>query len=226
MDTKLLEGCPLFAGCSREEIRRMLGCLEASEQQFDAGQMLLAAGSPVERMGLVLEGGVHIQISDVWGNVSILDRAGPGQMFAETYACLPGQRLMVDVVAAEEVRVLFLDVGRVLRTCPDSCGHHSALIANLLTLLAQKNRALSRKIFYTSSKSIRGRLLSYLSDQARARGSRSFTIPFDRQQLADYLHVERSALSNELGKMQREGLIRTTRSHFQLLEGKTLEKRE
>ena len=216
MDIKLLEGCPLFAGCSREEIRQMLGCLGASEQQFDAGQMLLAAGSPVERMGLVLEGGVHIQISDVWGNVSILDRAGPGQMFAETYACLPGQRLMVDVVAAQPTRALFLQAGELLSPCRESCGCHHRLIANLLTVSAQKNLALSRRIFHTAPKTIRGRLLSYLSYQARQAGSREFAIPFDRQQLADYLGVERSALSAELGKMQREGLLQTKKNHFSL----------
>lgn len=216
MDMELLQRCPLFAGCSPEEIQQMLGCLGASEQTFAAGQMLLTAGSQVDRMGLVLEGGVHIQICDVWGNVSILDRAGPGQMFAETYACLPGQQLMVDVVAARPTRALFLQAAGLLTPCKAGCGCHHRLIANLLTVSAQKNLILSRRIFHTAPKTIRGRLLSYLSYQARQAGSREFDIPFDRQQLADYLGVERSALSAELGKMQREGLLQTRKSHFVL----------
>ena len=123
---------------------------------------------------------------------------------------------MVDVVAAEGTQVLFLNVERVLRVCSHTCAHHSKLIRNLLLLSAQKNLNLSRKIFYTSSKTIRGRLLSYLSYQARRNGTPSFTIPFNRQQLADYLNVERSALSNELSKMQRDGLLVVEKNHFTL----------
>ncbi len=124
---------------------------------------------------------------------------------------------MVNVTAAEPSRVLFLNAGRVLTVCSQNCPHHTLLIRNLLTLSAQKNLLLSRKILYTSPKSIRGRLLSYLSDQAMCTGSSRFTIPFHRQQLADYLNVDRSALSNELSKLQREGVLKTERNYFKLL---------
>lgn len=125
---------------------------------------------------------------------------------------------MVDAVAAESSEILFIQAARVLETCPSSCAHHHALIRNLLSLSAQKNLRLSRKIFHTAPKTIRARLLSYLSDQAIRCGRRSFTIPFNRQQLADYLNVERSALSNELSKMQQDGLIETERNYFRLLD--------
>lgn len=212
----VLAHTPLFQGVTPEEAEEMLECLGARQQSFGKGERILETGSRIHELGMVLAGSVLVQTDDVWGTTTVLSRVGPGQIFAETYACA-GERLMVDVVSAEECQILFFNVNRVLRTCPSSCGHHNKLIANLLTLSAQKNLDLSRKIFYTSAKSIRGRLLSYLSDQARACGSSRFTIPFDRQQLADYLNVERSALSNELGKMQREGLIRTKKNQFQLL---------
>ncbi len=125
---------------------------------------------------------------------------------------------MVSVLAAGPADVLFLNIGRVLKTCSETCAHHSKLIRNLLTVSAGKNLNLSRRIFHTSSKSIRGRLLSYLSYQAVRCGKKEFEIPFNRQQLADYLSVDRSALSNELGKMQREGLIVFSRNHFELKE--------
>ena len=125
---------------------------------------------------------------------------------------------MVSAVAAEDTEVLFLNVERVLNTCPETCSHHSRLIRNLLTVSSRKNLDLSRRIFHTSSKSIRGRLLSYLSSQAVLLGKREFEIPFNRQQLADYLSVDRSALSNELGKMQREGLLEFHKNHFLLNE--------
>ena len=169
-------------------------------------------------MGVVLAGSVFIENDDIWGNHSILDRAGRGEIFAETYAAIPGQKLMVNVVAAEEARILFLDVGRILKVCSNSCVFHHTLIENLLKLSAEKNLRLSKRIFHISSKSIRGRLLSYLSYQAMENGKKEFDIPFNRQQLADYLGVDRSAMSNELGKMQKDGLIEVKRNHFRILD--------
>lgn len=194
----------------------MLSCLGAEQRQYEKGQTVLHAGDLVSALGLVLAGSVLIANEDFWGNAAVLDRAGPGQIFAETYACLPAEPLMVRASAAEPAEILFLDAGRLLRPCSHACAYHRRLVQNLLTLSAQKNLNLSRKIFHTAPKTIRGRLLSYLSDQALRANSRSFQIPFNRQQLADYLNVDRSALSHELGCMQQEGLLRTRRSWFQL----------
>lgn len=106
-----------------------------------------------------------------------------------------------------ETEVLFLNAARLLQTCPNSCVHHNRLIKNLLQISAQKNLTLSRRMLHTSSKFIRGRLLSYFSQERLRHGSLQFTIPFNRQQLADYLGVDRSALSNELSKMRRDGIL-------------------
>lgn len=222
MDFSVLSRTALFAGATPDQARAMLACLGAQTRRYARGEMLCRAGDTVEALGVVLAGSVLIEHDDVWGNKAVLDRAGAGQIFAETYACVPGARLLVSVVAAEPCEVLWLRVGRVLSLCSNACAHHSRLIRNLLTLSAQKNLQLSRKILHTSPRTIRGRLLSYLSQQAVSAGSRTFTIPFDRQQLADFLNVDRSALSNELGKMQKEGLLTTRRSRFTLLEGALL----
>lgn len=218
MDFALLSHTPLFAGVSPQEIEAMLACLDTERRHYTKGQIILRSGDTVRSMGIVLSGRVLIEKTDLWGNATVLDSVGPGQIFAETYACTPQEPLMVDAVAAESAEVLFIQVARVLEVCPSSCAHHHTLIRNLLALSAQKNLLLSRKIFYTAPKTIRARLLSYLSDQAIRCGRRSFTIPFNRQQLADYLNVERSALSNELSKMQQDGLIETERNYFRLLD--------
>ena len=218
MNYRFLAQTPLFQETSPQEIEAMLACLGSDVRRYQRGQIIYRAGDVVHALGMVLSGSVLIEIDDVWGNTTVLDCAGPGHIFAETYACLPDEPLMVHVKAAEACQILFLNVGRVLQICPSSCGHHITLVQNLLALSAQKNLNLSRKIFHTAPKTIRGRLLSYLSDQSVRSGSRSFTIPFNRQQLADYLNVDRSALSNELSKMQREGLIRVERNQFVLLE--------
>lgn len=216
MQTTILLKSALFRDIQPDEAKEMLHCLGAEHKKFVKNERIFRGGDIISELGLVLTGSILIQNDDFWGNTTMLDHVMPGQIFAETYACT-GEALMVDVVAAENTEVLFLNVGRVLRTCPQACMHHSKLIRNLLFLSTRKNLNLSRKIFHTSSKSIRGRLLSYLSFQSTHCGSRSFTIPFNRQQLADYLNVDRSALSNELSKMQKDGLLRVERNRFELL---------
>lgn len=217
MNLSLLTGSPLFAGCSEAEIKEMLTCLNAQKKTYPKDTVILHAGETVRCIGLVCSGSVHIENDDLWGNKSILDCILPGQIFAETYACA-GAPLMVSAVAAAPSEILLLDVGRMLHTCPNTCGCHARLIENLLAISARKNLTLSRRMFHTSAKSIRGRLISYLSWQAQQKGSCEFDIPFNRQQLADYLSVDRSALSAEIGKMQREGLLVASRSHFRLLQ--------
>lgn len=217
MDLEFLSQTALFRGAAPQEVAGMLECLRAERRVYEKDSVIYRAGDTVTALGLVLSGGVNIESGDIWGNRSILGLVGPGQVFAETYACLPGEPLMVDAVADRHTEVLFLNTARLLRTCPSACAHHTALIRNLLAVTSQKNLALSRRIFHTSPKTIRGRLLSYLSTQALRKNSHCFTIPFDRQQLADYLGVDRSALSAELGKMRAEGLLRFYKNEFELL---------
>lgn len=219
MDDFFLSRTALFRGIEPPEAREMLRCLGAAERHYRRGETVLPAGEPTQRMGLVLSGRVQMELDDPWGGRSILGSAGPGAVFGEAYACVPGEPLMIQVTAAEDTAVLFLRINRVMEPCPSACAHHSRLVSNLLTLTAEKNLGLSRRMRHITPKTIRGRLVSYLSFEAARSGSLKFTIPFDRQQLADYLGVDRSAMSAELGKMQREGLLETRRSHFVLSVG-------
>lgn len=208
----------LFKGMCEKEIQDLLQCLGKREVCYQKDEIIYHMGDTVTAIGLVLSGAVLVENHDVWGNRSILDHVQEGQIFGETYACVPGEKLRINVRAAGSSRILFLEVGRVIRVCSSGCRFHHHLIQNLLEITAYKNLKISRRIFNTSAKSIRGRLLSFLSDQAVEKGCREFDIAFDRQQLADYLSVDRSAMSHELGKMQKEGMILVKRNHFQLLE--------
>lgn len=216
MDYSFLSKTVLFQGTSPDEIKAMLGCLGAVKKKYEKGSFIFYSGDVIETIGVVLSGGVNIENNDLWGHRTILSHIGPGQIFAETYACIPGEPLMVDAAADEPTEVLLLNIGRILNTCPSSCAHHHKLIRNLLAVTAQKNLNLSRRILHTAPKSIRSRLTAYLSFQAARQGSAEFTIPFNRQQLADYLNVDRSALSSELSKMQREGLLAVSKNRFKL----------
>lgn len=216
MNISFLTTTLLFRGMSPEEAKGMLDCLGAREKLCQKGELIFRAGEHIDSMGLVLSGSVHISIDDLWGNSTLLGRVEPGQLFAETYACIPGEPLLVNVTASEDSDILFLNAARVMTTCKSACPYHSRLVQNLLQITALKNLALSTRSLHTSPKTIRGRLVSYLSEQARRSGSSRFTIPFDRQQLADYLGVDRSALSNELGKMKHEGLLSCEKNRFDL----------
>lgn len=216
MDFVSLSKTVLFQGISPEETEKILPCLHAAEKHYEKGELLLHAGSATRHIGVVLAGGVNIEMDDVWGNKNILSHVFPWQIFAEAYACLPREPLIVNAAADEDCHVLWLDAQQIFSPCACPCGHHSRLIANLVGAIARKNLELSQRIQYTSSKSIRGRLLAYLSAQSVRQNADAFTIPFNRQQLADYLSVDRSALSNELGKMREEGLLEFSKNRFVL----------
>lgn len=192
----------------------MLKCLSAVYKKYKKGEYIFRMGDMVTTVGFVLTGLVQIAQEDFWGNRQILGSAERGQLFGESYACVVSEPLMVSVVAEEETEVLLLDVKRILHTCSSSCEFHNKLIQNLLSIMAQKNLMLTRKIDHISKKTIREKVLSYLSYQAKRQGSSAFIIPFNRQQMADYLAVDRSALSAELSKMQKDGVISYERNHF------------
>lgn len=206
----------LFRGFREEEIELLMGCLDTSKGHFHKGEVILSEGTVTENMGIVLSGMAVISSNDIWGNTGILGNAAPGCVFAEIYACIPGQPMMVTVSAAEDTTVLFINVRRALTTCAKSCPFHTRLVHNLLSVCAHKSLSLSRRMLHTGSKSIRGRLMSYFSECAKSFGSNSFLIPYNRQQLADYLNVDRSAMCNELSKMQKDGLIEYDRNKILL----------
>ena len=211
-----LSKIPIFQGIAEEEITSLLQCLQATERTYQKGETILSEGSITENMGIVLSGMALISCGDIWGNTSVLGHVTPGSVFAEVYACIPGEPLLITVSAAEDTTVLFMNVGRILSTCTNACPFHTRLARNLLTVCAHKSLQLSQRILHTSSKSIRGRLMSYFSQCAKQAGNSTFQIPYNRQQLADYLGVDRSAMCHELSKMQKEGLISYEKNRFSL----------
>lgn len=206
----------IFSGISEEETEKMLHCLEVRPETFQKDEYILRAGDRVEAFGLVITGKVLIIQEDFWGNRNILAAVGAGHCFAETFACSPGAVLNVSVMAQTNVQVLFLNVKRILTTCSSTCSHHSRMIRNLLSELAEKNLRLNEKITHLGQRSRRAKILSYLSAEAQRHGSAEFDIAFSRQQLADYLSVDRSGLSMELSRMQEEGLLEYRKNHFVL----------
>ena len=218
MNTFFLTNTPLFHGIKEDEIKEMLSCLNAREHSYRKDEVIFRAGSSVGEIGLILSGSVNIVVNFYWGSSHIFGHIGKGHVFAENYAAIPGKELICDIVSCEETEVLFLNMRNMLTTCQRGCAFHTRIIQNMLKISAQKNLNLSTRMMHTASKSLRERLLSYLSEQALEHGSTHFTIPFDRQQLADYLAVDRSAMSNELSKMQKDGLITYHRNEFTLNE--------
>lgn len=208
---------PLFAGISKEDIDSMLSCLSARNRQFQKGEIIFPEGQPVSSIGLLTSGTVHIMKEDYWGRSTLMGQISPGECFGEAYACAPGLTFPFTAVAMADSSVLFLDINRVMTVCSSSCQFHSHLIRNLLSVLAESNLRLAKKIESTSPRTIREKLLSYLSVQARQLEKTTFQIPFTRQQLADYLCIDRSAMTVELYKLQKEGVISFEKNKFTLL---------
>ena len=214
MDISVLSGSALFNGFDETEVKNLLGSLNAREKRFRKGAMIFHSGDVISTLCFVITGSVTIESNDMWGNRTILNLVSKGQFFAESYALLPDEPMLVDVCAAEDCTVVFLSM-KSLADLNDTI--RARLLANLLTITTRKNLHLSSRSFHTAPRQVRGRIMAYLNTVSVQKHSREFDIPFDRQQLADYLNVERSVLSNELSKMQKDGLIRCRKNHFEII---------
>lgn len=217
LDTLMV--CPLFEGIGEGGLLNTLTCLGAHVRRCEKGETILAEGEPVRYLGIVLSGTVQIVRMGYDGSRSILVRLDPTGLFGEAYACAGMTAMPASAVAAERAEVLLIGAERILHPCAHPCGFHHQMIYNLMRILATKNLALHRRAEITAQRTTRGKLMTYLALQAAQAGSRSFDIPFDRQELADYLGVDRSGLSAEIGRLRREGVLSCTRSHFALLAG-------
>ena len=214
----VLQTCGLFAGIAENQLLPMLSCLRATVRTYEKNQVILSEGDTADRIGVVLSGAVQLVRVDYYGNRSILTELQPAGMFGESFACADVARMPVDVVATEKSDVLFIDAKRILHVCSSACGFHNQLIYNLMKLVATKNLIFHQKLEIISKRSTREKLMTYLMMQAKQQNSNSFTVLFDRQELADYLEVDRSGLSAELSKLRKEGVLECRKNHFTLLK--------
>ncbi|MBQ8547887.1 MAG: Crp/Fnr family transcriptional regulator [Lachnospiraceae bacterium] len=213
----VLQKCGLFAGIDDEQMLTMLSCLGASVRTYKKNQVILAEGDAADRIGVVLLGGVQIVRVDYYGNRSILTELQPGQMFGESFACADVSEIPVNVVATESSEVLLIEAKRILHICSSVCGFHNRLIYNLMKLVATKNLVFNQKLEIISKRTTREKLMTYLVLQAKQQGNNCFTVLFDRQELADYLEVDRSGLSSEISKLRKEGILECKKNRFTLL---------
>lgn len=214
----ILKKAQMFSGLGTEEIESMLSCLGARLCNYKKGEYVLRQGEHLSDIIVLTTGNLHIQKDDYWGNRSILGNISVGEMFGESYVGYENGAVMNDVVAVENSTAIFFDAMRIITTCSTACRFHSMIIQNLFFAISEKNRKLVQKLGHMSMRSTREKLISYLSEEAKRQNSSEFTIPYNRQQLADFLSVDRSAMSNELCKMRDEGLLKFTKNQFRLLE--------
>lgn len=212
----ILKRTQLFCGVSEDQINAMLSCLDAKLRTYKKGEYVIRQGERLNHIMVLVEGDIHIQKDDYWGNRSIINRISVGEMFGEAYIAPESGAILHDVVAIEDSNVVLFDVTRIITTCSSSCRFHSMVVQNIFFAISEKNRKLLQKLGHMSKRSTREKLISYLSEEAKKHNSNDFTVPFNRQQLADFLSVDRSAMSNELCKMRAEGLLDFEKNHFVL----------
>ena len=213
----ILKRTRLFSGVSEEGIAAMLSCLDSKLREYKKGEYVFRQGEHLNHITVLVDGDLHIQRDDYWGNRSIIHRIAIGEMFGEAYITPESGALLNDVVATQDSTVIFFDAKRIITVCSSACRFHSMVVQNLFFAISDKNRKLVQKLGHVSKRSTREKLISYLSEEAKSQNSASFIIPFNRQQLADFLSVDRSAMSNELCKMRDEGLLAFNKSAFKLL---------
>ena len=213
----IISSCSLFTGIKREELTVLLKCLSASVRKFHRNEFILREGDPSGTLGVVLQGNVSILREDIYGARSLISKLSPGDVFGESLAFSGTEFMPVSVVSGQESTVMMIDALRISTGCVSACSFHSRLIRNLLGVLARKNLMFSRRQEITSKRTTRDKLMFYLMGEAKERGSRTFTVPFSRQELADFLGVDRSGLSAEIGKLRRQGVIDCHKSTFKLI---------
>ncbi len=213
---EILRKCPLFLHIRDEDLLTMLPCLGARVEHFEKKYTVIAEGNPVRHIGILLSGAAQIIRMDYYGNRSIVGTAGPSEIICETFACAEVSAIPVSVVTCEPCEIMLIEARKIMHACEHACGFHRQLIFNLMKDLASKNMQFHQKLEITSRRTTREKLLAYLSQEKKKAGSNSFTIPFDRQALADYLEVDRSGLSAEISKLRKEGILESRKNEFTL----------
>ena len=214
---EILKKCPLFFGIKEEELIRMLTCLGAEVKKFEKNDTVFAEGSEARQIGVLLSGEAESIKFDYYGNKSIINQISQSELFGEAFACAESKSLPVSIVAMDRSDVMLVNCSHILHTCSNNCAFHQQMIYNLMKDLAQKTIKFHQRIEVTSKRSTREKLLTYLDIMSKQKNSSSFTIPFNRQELADYLEVDRSGLSAEISKMRKEGILESNKNHFKLL---------
>jgi len=207
----------LFDGIRMEDLSAMMGCIGGKIISVTNGEVVWHEGDPATHVGMVLSGAVRLIREDFYGNRSIVAHIGPAELFGESYACAGAAALPVSVVAERDSTLLLMDCRRITTTCSSACTFHNRIIFNLLRLVAEKNLVFDQKIQVTAQRTTREKLMTYLLSQAKLHGSSSFTIPYDRQELADYLEVDRSGLSAQISRLRSEGVLTSEKNRFTLL---------
>ncbi|MBQ8619167.1 MAG: Crp/Fnr family transcriptional regulator, partial [Clostridia bacterium] len=214
----ILTKCPVFSGINEEELLTMLSCMDAQIYHFSKNQTILRAGDPAKYMGIVLSGRVQVIRDAICGSRSIIADFGPPQLFGAAFACAAVETLPVSVIAMLDSEILLIDCKKILTVCSNSCVFHAKLISNLLKIVSDRNIFFNQKLDVVTKRTTRGKLLSFLFTQSRQAGSRRFTISYNRQQLADYLGVNRSAMITELTKLKEDHVIAFHRNEFEILQ--------
>jgi CRP-like cAMP-binding protein len=200
---------PLFANIEEAQVLPLLQCMQAQKRAYDRGKWIFTEGERSFQLGIILAGRVNTVYEDVFGGRSIIDTMKEGELFCDAFSCSSEQRMPVGVMAQTDSAVLLIDIQRILHTCSNCCERHQQLSENLIHILADKYMALSRKVVHLSERSTRRKLLSYLAEQQRAAGGNPFPLPFNQQELADYLFVDRTGLSTEWNRLKRQGIVST-----------------
>ena len=213
----ILRRCALFNEISDEDMMPLLKCLDAKVEQFGRKYTIIPEGAPSKYIGIVLSGAAQVVRTDLSGNRSIVSDIRPAEVFGEAFACAEEASTPASIIAIENSEVMLIKCSHIMNPCPHVCGFHQKLIFNMMKDLARKNMVFLNKIEVISKRTTRDKLMTYLSLEAKKHSANSFEIPFNRQELADYLEVERSGLSVEIGKLKSEGLIAAEKNRFTLL---------
>ena len=207
----------LFSGISEEDMLSLLRCLGIVTKSYKKNSVIIPFETKMTAIGIVLSGNVEVIKEDINGNKIILSKLSENDIFGETIVCAGIEKSPVSVMAMSKCEILFISFDKVLGTCSNACHFHKTLVQNMLKVIAKKNLLLNTQIDLLGKKTIREKLLTYLRTVKKEKNNNKFFIPFNRNELADFLCVDRSAMSRELCKMRDDGIITFDKNYFEFL---------
>lgn len=221
-NSEVLKKVQLFNGILPENLESLTKCLGAKVRPYKKGEYINYAGNDVTSVGIILCGNVDIIKEDYLGRRMILTSLSEADLFGEVFACAGVKKSPVTIYSSTDSEIMFIDYNKIIKTCSNLCDFHNKIIQNMIELIARKNLILNKKIDYLVVKGLREKLVLYLLEQYNIKNSLTFNIPLDRSGLAEYLNVDRSAMSRELGKMRDEKIINFNKNNFTILNVKDL----
>ncbi len=213
----VIKSSPLFKDIETNSILSITSEWYSKIESYDKDNFIFLEGETLKNIGIILLGSAQIITYDFYGNKNIIASLEKSQLFGEAFVCALKNTMPMNVLATENTKVLFINYKEMTKIKNTNSLIIDKIKNNMLKIISEKNILLNKKIDLLSKRSTKEKILAYLYSVSKNAKSKTFTINLNRQELADFLSIERTAMSSKLSSLQREGVIKYDKNNFEIL---------